>query len=804
MALPPAVAADGLDVPGPATAMSFAIAPQPLSTALLAWGKQANVQVVTSSGSVANWRTDGAQGVLTPGAALDELLRGTDLEREASDPHTVVVRQKPKMGDAVPADPGLAFDPSSVIPLATVDVRGLITDGGYKADSTRSATRTETSLSDVPQSVSVVNRDVIAAQQAVALGDVARYVAGVQYVDGYGGSPLFLIRGFDAGHGMTDGMPNGVARTEDLPPLVGIERVEVLRGPEAILGDTSQNNNFGGSINVVMKRPQADTIRTLTYSVGEYDGARLGVDLAGTASKDGSVTYRLVAAGQRGAKTPQGDGGGRSSYLAPSIAWQGERTRVMGGVEFVDNRVPGPEHTVLLGATLSSRSSIRALPDMPNDLSTFRTTRAVFEVDHEFAGDWTFHSQGQYVRQRSDGRNWSYDSDNYLGILAPVARSFRYTADYWTWQNDLAARFQHGNVTHNVLVGFDLARTHAGDDGVSGVTESIADHTSGKGDAFVATRPLPYDLGGGDMFSAQAKFAESLIPISTTVQSLGGSWQTNSGLYLQDQVAIGERWNVLAALRRTNYRLDTNWADGLPRRVNKSRWIPKLGIVYKLTPDISLYADTSTGFQPNPLLGKDGQPLPAATSRQVEVGGKFDLFDHQARLTAALYRIRVDHSVSLVSPEPPFFATPGPGQTNHGLEVEFAGRVAPGLDVLASLTETRIHNNDDTRVTGAPRHQAALWTSYRFGEGSVRPWGVAAGVLARSRSLGRTSSEGQYFGIPGQASVEANVTRYGENWRVTLGVKNLFARTLYAVNFDETFVPIRQGRVVLLTGSYDF
>ncbi|KAG9549060.1 hypothetical protein KCV01_g23650, partial [Aureobasidium melanogenum] len=303
MALPPAVAADGLDVPGPATAMSFAIAPQPLSTALLAWGKQANVQVVTSSGSVANWRTDGAQGVLTPGAALDELLRGTDLEREASDPHTVVVRQKPKMGDAVPADPGLAFDPSSVIPLATVDVRGLITDGGYKADSTRSATRTETSLSDVPQSVSVVNRDVIAAQQAVALGDVARYVAGVQYVDGYGGSPLFLIRGFDAGHGMTDGMPNGVARTEDLPPLVGIERVEVLRGPEAILGDTSQNNNFGGSINVVMKRPQADTIRTLTYSVGEYDGARLGVDLAGTASKDGSVTYRLVAAGQRGAKT---------------------------------------------------------------------------------------------------------------------------------------------------------------------------------------------------------------------------------------------------------------------------------------------------------------------------------------------------------------------------------------------------------------------------------------------------------------------------------------------------------------------
>jgi len=61
--------------------MAFAIAPQPLATALLAWGKQANVQVLTASGSIANWRSGGAHGVLTPDAALDKLLQGTDLER---------------------------------------------------------------------------------------------------------------------------------------------------------------------------------------------------------------------------------------------------------------------------------------------------------------------------------------------------------------------------------------------------------------------------------------------------------------------------------------------------------------------------------------------------------------------------------------------------------------------------------------------------------------------------------------------------------------------------------------------------
>ncbi len=788
---------------GPSAPMPFAIAPQPLATALLAWGKQANVQVLTASGSIANWRSGGAQGVLTPNAALDELLEGTDLQRESYDKRTVVVRQRQKPDNATPApvDPDVAFDPGTVVPLATVDVQGLVSDTGFKADTTRTVTRSEARLTDVPQSVTVVTRDVIESQQAVDIGDVARYVAGVQYVDGYGGSPLFLIRGFDAGHGLTDGMPNGIARTEDLPPLIGIERVEVLRGPEAILGDASQNNNFGGSINVVMKRPQAEPVRTLTYSLGEYDGARLGLDLAGAASKDGSVTYRLVAAGQRGEKTPQGFGGGRGAYLAPSLAWQGEQTRVMGGLEFVDNRVPGPDHTVLLGPGLSTAKPYRSLSADPTDESTYRTSRAVFELDHEFGDDWTFHSQGQYVRQRSDGRSQSYLASGFAGALDAVDRRFRYSGTYWTWQNDLSTTFRHGDVTHTLLMGLDLARTHAGDNGSGSTEEGVTADTSNI-DAVIITRPLAYDLRSSNDFSA--KFNTLVAPVSTTVQALGGSWQTNAGLYLQDQMAIGEQWNVLVALRRTNYELETRWQDGSPRRVHKSRWIPKLGVVYKLSPTIALYADTSTGFQPDPLLGKDGQPLPVATSRQVELGAKFDLFDQRARLTAALYRIHVDHSVDLVSPEPPFFATPGPGQANRGLELEFAGQVAPGLDVLASLTEAHISNHDDTRPTGAPKHQAAVWTSYRFGEGAVKPWGVAAGILARSRSLGRTSSDGRYFGIPGQASVETNVSRYGEHWRLTLGVKNLFARTLYAVNFDETFVPIRQGRVVLLTGTYDF
>jgi iron complex outermembrane receptor protein len=772
-------------VEGPPVA--FAIEPQPLATALLAWGQQTNVQVLTASGSIANWRSPGVSGTLPPAQALDALLAGTDLERESYDDHTVIVRQRQKRGNATPLPPdaGQPFDPSSVVPLASVDVRGIVGDSGFKADATRTATRTDTELTRIPQSISIVTRDVMEAQQALSIADVARYVAGVQYVDGYGSSPLFLIRGFDAGHGMTDGMPNGIAR------------VEVLRGPEAILGDASQNNNFGGSINVVMKRPQPETVRTLTWSLGRYDGARTGLDLGGQMAPGSAWTYRLVAAGQTGERTPQGDDGGRGAYLAPSFGWQGDTTRVMGGLEYVDNRVPGPDHTVLMGDTLATATAQRDLPDTPDDISTYRTTRAVFEVDHDLSDDWSFHSRGQYVRQRSNGRSTSYETGGGEYLL-PVSRLFRYTGTYWTWQNDLRASLDQGDaITHTLLLGLDLARTHAGDGEGAGstvtVTRSLARQRQGQ--ASIVSVPVMASLPQGLFMADRVD--------SATVQDLGGSWQTNTGLYLQDQMAIGDQWYVLAAARRTTYELDTRWQDGSARRVRKHRWVPKLGVVYKPRPDVALYADVATGFQPDPLLGQDGQPLPPTTSRQVEAGGKFDLFDGRARLTTALYRIRVDHSVDLVSPEPPFFATPGPGQTHRGVEVEFSGTLAPGMEVLASVTETRIHNEDDTRPTGAPRHQAAVWTSYRFG-GGQRPWGVGGGILARSRSLGRINASGQYFGIPGQASVEANVSRYGEHWRMTLGVKNLFNRTLYAVNFDETFVPVREGRTVLLTGAWDF
>jgi iron complex outermembrane receptor protein len=158
----------------------------------------------------------------------------------------------------------------------------------------------------------------------------------------------------------------------------------------------------------------------------------------------------------------------------------------------------------------------------------------------------------------------------------------------------------------------------------------------------------------------------------------------------------------------------------------------------------------------------------------------------------------------LLSAQPPYFFSPGTGQTNNGAEIEFTGRIAQGLDISASYTNARISNHDGTPPTGAPRQHFSLWSSYWFQSAALKGWGVAGGMLARSRSLGLTTDDNTYFNIPGQASVDANVSYRARNWSMALGVKNLFGRNLLSDNFDETFVPLHNRRTFMLTGAHGF
>jgi iron complex outermembrane receptor protein len=766
--------------------INFSISPQSLSTALIALGQQANVQVLTSSGTIATMRSDGVNGTLTSDAALADLLHGTGLNYAFIDSGTVVVKpREPESTSMIHVGEAPASESAaSAKLLAPIHVNGVARqDSGYMVDTASSATYTDSDLIDVPQSISVVTRDLMDSQQIRTVADALRNVAGVQYIDGADGLPTFQIRGFNPGNGMTDGMPNSIVGLGDFPPLIGVQRIEVLKGSGAMLGDSVGSADFGGLINIVMKKPQSDPVHELSYSVGDHGDTQAGIDLAGPLGNNKELTYRLVSSGEYADRTAQGYNGQRSSYFAPSIEWGNATTKLTVGVERIVDRLPIPDHSILLNDTVSSASPPGILIGNPSDHSTYQTSRFYYMLEHQLGEVWTFRSRGQYVRQSTNQQDWTLSNPTPTGDVDAIAEVYRYTDTYFTLQNDITTTFELGPLTQTVVVGIDYARSLIGS----------------SDDAFSNFDGMPYNIFSGTSLPP----ARSMVQPANDIYVPGGPWSTSSSLLLQDHVAVGEYGNLLLALRRTAYELSTYDINDNPQNLHKAQWVPSLGLVYKLTSDMSFYGSTSNGFQPDSVLGKNGRPLQPALSRQIEAGTKFDLFQDRARLTVSWYRIKVDRSYDLLSAAPPYFFSPGPGQTNHGVEVEFNGRISPGLDIATSYTHARVSNDDGTLSTGNPRQHFNLWASYEFQSTALQGWGVAGGVLARSRSLGQTTNS-TYFDIPGQASVDANVSYRTTGWSMALGVKNLFGRNLLSDNFDETFVPLHDRRTFTLTGAYDF
>jgi len=772
----------GLTIPN----ITFAIPPQPLSTALIAFGKQANVQVLTAGGTIAIFRSNGVSGTLTSDTALARLLHGTGLAYSFVDAGTVVVK---------PSAPEPAVPPSiekaSGYPnladaklLAPINAYGLLAqDDGFMADTSNSATRTDSDPLDVPQSISVVTHDLMDSQQSRTVADAVRNVAGVQYTDGTDSLPSFQIRGFNPGNGMTDGMPNSIAALGDFPPLIGVSRVEVLKGPETILGDSIGNSDFGGLINVILKKPQSEPVHELSYSVGEFGDTQAGLDLAGPLGNSHELTYRLVLSSEYADRTTQGYRGLRSNYFAPSIGWQDDTTKLIVGASRVLNRLPIPDHTILLDDSVSSASPPGLLLGSPGDNSTYQTSRLYYMFEHQFGDGWAFRSRGQYVRQSTHQQGWSLSYPTPDGDTDATAYVYQYADAYYTLQNDFTTTFTQGPLTHTIVVGFDYSRSQVG-----------------SSDYFLGYLDAPYNIFSGSRLPP----ASSVVQPGDDEYASGSPWSGDSGIFLQDQIAIGEHVDVLLAWRRSAYQVSTTDADGNPWNLHKTRWVPNIGVVYKLTPDMAIYGSMSKGFQPDTLLGKNARPLAPYLSRQIEAGTKLDLFQGRARLTASWYRITLDRSYDQVSLLPLYFFVPGPSQTNQGVEIEFTGQVAPGLDMTTSYTNARISNQDDSPTTGSPRQHFNLWTSYRFQSSGLQGWAVAGGILARSRSQGQILNDGTYFEIPGQASVDANVSYHASHWSATLGVKNLFDRNLLSDDFDETFVPLHDRRTFLLSGTYDF
>jgi len=246
---------------------------------------------------------------------------------------------------------------------------------GYRAKRTRSATKTDTPIEEIPQSISVVPASVLQDLDSPRVEKALDFAGGVARQNDFGGLTMYeySVRGLTTGEFYKDGF--SVNRGFMNPPdASNIERVEVLKGPSASLygrGDP------GGTINIVSKRPQLDSFARLDLSAGRWDRYRTALDVNTPLDEDGNMLYRMnIAIEDNNSFRDHREA--ERQFVAPSFSWElSPDTRLLVQAEVVRNRQTFDRGVVAPGGDLGkvSRSAFYGEPRMGRSATTTKRCR---------------------------------------------------------------------------------------------------------------------------------------------------------------------------------------------------------------------------------------------------------------------------------------------------------------------------------------------------------------------------------------------------------------------------------------------
>ncbi|KAF7600519.1 MAG: hypothetical protein CGU28_02680 [Candidatus Dactylopiibacterium carminicum] len=272
-------------------AVSYSLESGPLAQTLLAIGRLSGRSVAFDP-ALANGRTATAvKGNFSAEDAVRKALEGSGL--------VLAVNAEGVLSVVAPASAqtAAAGGETQLKAIRVVAERDQA-ETSYKVDRSSTSTRSDLDLMDVPAAVSVVTAKVLEDQQATSVEDAIKAVAGVVYTKSPQGTPSYSIRGFGQTSTLSNGLSNSGAPSTN---IAGVERIEVLKGPQAILagagssGGASNPGALGGAINIVSKKPQAETLREVTLQYGSYGDKFVSADLSDALTDDKRLTYRLVS-----------------------------------------------------------------------------------------------------------------------------------------------------------------------------------------------------------------------------------------------------------------------------------------------------------------------------------------------------------------------------------------------------------------------------------------------------------------------------------------------------------------------------
>lgn len=666
--------------------------------------------------------------------------------------------------------------------LAKMEVTGQHADKTYFVQRSATATKTDTALVDVPQSVSVITRELIDDQAMRSIGDLTRYVPGVGIAQGEGNRDTPVMRGNSTtADFFIDGIRDDVQYFRD---FYNTDRVEVLKGPNAMIFG---RGGSGGLINRVTKQANGGRMRELSLQAGSWDQYRAVLDLG--EAFNASASFRVTGL-YEDSSTFRDDVTLKRYGINPTVAWSlGTDTALKAGYEyFHDERVAD-----------RGISSYRNRP-VQTDASTFFGDPAQSPVEASVNTVFATltHNFSRGIRLRNTTRFTHYDK-YYQNLFAGAVdatgtnvalQAYRNATDRENLYNqtDLVIPFDTGSVAHELLTGVELARQE---------TDNLR-----KTGYFTTVSPLTTSILV-PLSNPRTTLPLTFAPSATDADNYGVA--KTAAVYVQDQITLLPQLQAIVGVRAEAFSVDfLNRRSATNISSDDTLVSPRAGLIFKPLPSLSLYTSYSTSYIPRAgeqlsSLTLNNRSLDPENFKNYEIGFKWDAHPDLS-FTAAVYRLDRTN-VAITDPADSTKTILVDGQRAKGLELGATGRLTKNWSIAggyayqdgAIKTSQSATVRAGARLAQLPRHTFSLWNRY-----DVNPqWGFGLGTIFRDSIFASTDNT---VTLPSFLRFDLAVFyRINRNLRAQLNVENVLDRSYFATANSNTNITPGSPRALRLT-----
>ncbi|MCA3691994.1 TonB-dependent siderophore receptor [Aquidulcibacter sp.] len=703
----------------------------------------------------------------------------------------------------------ISFLTSTLIAAALLPVPAFAapeTDETVVVTAQRQAYRADIPLKLTPQSVDILEADTLEEVGITRLSDALDLSASMARQNNFGGLwDNFAVRGFAGDENLPSGyLVNGfnAGRGFGGPrDIVGIERIEILKGPSAAVFGRGEP---GGTINLVTKKPEFESEGTIGLALGSFDKVRLDGDWTGPLSDNVAVRlggfYEQSDSFRDTLETTR-------SGIFPVAQWRiTPRTSLSYEGEITRQELPFDRGVVSLNNQLGVIPSSRFLGEPGDGPLQADATGHQLQLQHDLNDDWSLLLGAGY--RATDLEGFSTEAELATarqrlfvdGQTLSRQRRFRdYEAEHIVYRAEISGRFETGALEHRILAGFDY------------------DQFSND-QLFLRFRPP--SLAGNPSAAAGNVInifnpAYGQFPLPTPGPQINRLDEQEAwGLYIQDQIKLGDRLHI-----RIGGRYDDFSADGLNRANNSTtsfsdtKFSPQVGFVFEANEAFTLYGSYGQGFRANSGTDFAGKAFAPEESESFEVGSKITLLDGDLEATLAAFSMTKTNILTADPVNAGFSLAIGEAES-RGLEIDVTAELPGELDlrvsyayVDAQVTKDGLDPNfaalirKGDRLINVPEHTVSALVSKEFELGG-RELELGGGLLYVGERLGETATT---FELPAYTTLRLFATYdLTDDLELSGQVNNVADTTFYTNSFSRLWVAPGAPRSVTLALRYSF